>query len=628
MQGGIKRKLVRSFAAIIAVIVILASFTFYLVTSNQATFEKSYASLQMKSQFLAWEVDHLLWALDLQNAILGNHSFQGQLDPEKCNFGLWYHEYITSLEFQTLPDDMKILLTKIKEPHNVLHKSATDITNILQNPDLNPTLKTGLTAPIYERTIESNLKTIRTTLSKLIELKELEVQELQEQLTASSTKIIWGLVLGTLLAIILAFLLSFRLTNSMQSALAKLTTIAQNISHGQLNFASEPVQTNDEFELLYNVFDTMKVSLLEILQQLRDTATTVSFQSLELSQAVEQEAEASAHIAQSTAEAAVNLDEQQSFAHSLQDNVKNLVSIINSVTAASVDQTQYADKGLQLSELLINEVDTACVAIQKLNSSSEISTDLAIKGEAAANELHQATEQLKADLGSALNNVSNLSASSQRIGDILEVINSISEQTNLLALNAAIEAARAGEHGKGFAVVADEVRALAERVKQSSNEIGELIKEISSTIDTTIVAVTDSSVKMEKNATIATSTQNTLSNLKTKALESGEQAKTLLATAQSLTESSQSTSDAMQRIADLATKNSELAQEMKENSTQALEGIGSITSISADNSIHAENVATVSQERSATLEEMAAFAEALSIEAQKLQGIIERFQVE
>ncbi len=627
MQGGIKRKLVRSFAAIIAVIIVLATFTFYLVTTNQATLEKSYASLQMKSQFLAWEVDHLLWANDLQNAILGNQSFQGQLDPEKCNFGLWYHKYLASSEFQTLPDNMKNLLITINKPHNTLHKSAVEIANLLQNPNLNPTLKTGLTSPLYARTVENNLNTIRTTLSQLIELKELEVQELQEQLSASSQKIIWGLVLGTLLALVLAFILSFKLTNSMQRPLAKLTTIAQKISQGQLNFNSEPVQTNDEFELLYNVFNAMKDSLLEILQQLRDTATTVSFQALELSQAVEQEANASAHIAQSTAEAAVNLDEQQSFAHSLQNNVKSLVCTINSVTKASVNQTHYADKGLKLGGLLINEVNTACVAIQQLNSSSAISTDLAIKGETAANDLHQATELLKINLSSALNNVSNLSASSRRIGDILEVINSISEQTNLLALNAAIEAARAGEHGKGFAVVADEVRALAERVKLSSNEIGELVKEISSTIDTTIVAVTDSSIKMEKNAAIATRTQHTLSNLKAKALQSGEQAKTLLTTARSLTESSQSTSDAMQKIANLANKNSELAQEMKENSTHALEGIESITKISVDNSIHAENVATVSQERSATLEEMASFAEALSVEAKKLQGIIERFQV-
>ncbi|WP_420094441.1 methyl-accepting chemotaxis protein [Pseudomonas cichorii] len=96
-------------------------------------------------------------------------------------------------------------------------------------------------------------------------------------------------------------------------------------------------------------------------------------------------------------------------------------------------------------------------------------------GQTVVRQSMQRIEQLAGSSQSASQSIQNLSAEIQNIGQILNVIKSVAEQTNLLALNAAIEAARAGEQGRGFAVVADEVRALAKRTQQSTQEIENLV---------------------------------------------------------------------------------------------------------------------------------------------------------
>lgn len=105
---------------------------------------------------------------------------------------------------------------------------------------------------------------------------------------------------------------------------------------------------------------------------------------------------------------------------------------------------------------------------------------MAKDGSDQINTLIQSICEVKENFDIVLEKVNNLAGSVSQIGNIIDVINDISEKTNLLALNAAIEAARAGEHGKGFAVVAEEVRKLAEQSKESSHEIINLIKSIDS----------------------------------------------------------------------------------------------------------------------------------------------------
>ncbi len=243
---------------------------------------------------------------------------------------------------------------------------------------------------------------------------------------------VWTVIGVALAACVLTVVLALWLTRSIVSPLNHAIRVADGIAKGDLN---QPIVQvgEDEPARLLAALGRMQASLRQTMD--------------EVTRAADRLAEAAAQLTGTTAEANRGLGRQN-------NEIEQAATAVNQMTAA-------------VEEVARNAVTTS--------EASEGSQRIADQGRERVSETVTAIQAMTTDVQASARLVEGLAAQGRDIGQVLDVIRAIAEQTNLLALNAAIEAARAGEAGRGFAVVADEVRALAHRTQQSTREIEQMV---------------------------------------------------------------------------------------------------------------------------------------------------------
>ncbi|WP_404821241.1 methyl-accepting chemotaxis protein [Pseudomonas protegens] len=202
---------------------------------------------------------------------------------------------------------------------------------------------------------------------------------------------------------------------------------------------------------------------------------------------------------------------------SLRETLQLISSTSTQLAAAAQQMSQSTYQDSSRLQQQHNEIEQAATAVNEMTAAVEEvarnavstsdttrqSTAQATQGQTRVTQTLDAIQAMSSDVGIALQQVQTLAEQSREIGKVLDVIRAIAEQTNLLALNAAIEAARAGEAGRGFAVVADEVRALAHRTQQSTQEIEQMIGRVQGDTDSVVQSMHGNSQRVAQTLSIA-----------------------------------------------------------------------------------------------------------------------------
>ncbi|WPP01552.1 methyl-accepting chemotaxis protein [Pseudomonas sp. HR96] len=278
--------------------------------------------------------------------------------------------------------------------------------------------------------------------------------------------IIGVLVLVALLTAILAMVL----TRSIVRPLGQAVQAAEEVANGDLT-KTVLVQGRDEVTRLQQAMSTMQGNLRDTLQQISGSATQLASAAEELNVVTEEGSRA--------------LSQQN-------DEIEQAATAVNEMTAA-------------VEEVASNAVNTS--------SASQQSSEAAMAGRERVRETVAAIQQMNSDVQVTSEQMRSLAEQSRDIGKVLDVIRAIAEQTNLLALNAAIEAARAGEAGRGFAVVADEVRALAHRTQQSTQEIESMVHGIQQGSGRAVESMQNSSDRAQGTLDVARSAGDALEEI-------------------------------------------------------------------------------------------------------------------
>jgi len=406
--------------------------------------------------------------------------------------------------------------------------------------------------------------------------------------------------------------------------LTSMSAMASQIASGDLTVQVVPNSEKDELAV---AFKGMVESLHKQVVSVSESAISLTAASQQLAVAAEQAGQATTQISTTVQQVAMGITSQSESVSRTASSAEQSARAIEGVAKGAQEQALAVGRASTITSQISSAVEGVAGNAEAVTTESARTADAARKGEKTVEQTIQGMQAIKAKVGISAEKVGEMGQRSEQIGTIVEAIEDIASQTNLLALNAAIEAARAGEHGKGFAVVADEVRKLAERASSATREIGELIGGIQRTVKEAVEAMQAGSTEVENGVARANQAGTALGEILEAAQAVHKQAEQAALAAGRISAFTTELVGAVDTVSAVVEENTAATEQMSAGSMEVNAAIENIASVSEQNSAAIEQVSASAEEMSAQVEEVTASAQSLSEMAKALQDVVSQFKL-
>jgi methyl-accepting chemotaxis protein len=404
-----------------------------------------------------------------------------------------------------------------------------------------------------------------------------------------------------------------------------MANVAESISNGDLTQKVSPRSDRDSLGV---AFQRMIANLRETVGSVSSSATALNEASRQLSTASSQAGAATSQIATTIQEVARGNQEQSGAVQETTASVGQLTRAIDQIAKGTQEQALSIEKASTSVGQLNESVTRLSAASREVSNAAQQARLAATSGSETVKQTACGMAAIKSSTNVVAARINELDSYSEQIGTIVEAIDDIAEQTNLLALNAAIEAARAGEHGRGFAVVADEVRKLAERSSRSTKEIAGLIDQVQQGTRHAVSAMEQGAKEVESGFQLAEQAGTALKDILAAAEAAAAQAEHIASAVSQMEGATQQVVSVIDSVSTVVEESSAASQQMAASSQEVTKVIEKVAAVSEETSASAEEVSASTEEMSAQVEEVVALSEELTRMADDLKIAMASFQLQ